>query len=52
MLVNINGSFKIPVAYYFTNSLNGSEKSVLLSDLLVKLHENNIDVINITFNED
>jgi len=34
MLVNINGNFKTPVAYYFTNSLSGSEKSILLKDLL------------------
>jgi len=52
MLVNINGNFKTPVAYYFTNSLSGSEKSILLKDLLIKLHENNIDVVNITFDGD
>jgi len=52
MLVNINGNFKTPVVYYFTNSLSGSEKSILLKDLLIKLHENNIDVVNITFDGD
>lgn len=49
MLVNINGDFKAPVAYYFTNSLIGDEKGVLLKDLLVKLNQRNINVVSVTF---
>ena len=52
MLVKINGGFKTPVAYYLTNSLTGNKKSILLNDLLLKLHENNINVISVTFDGD
>lgn len=52
MLVNINGSFKTPVAYYLTSSLSGLEKSILLKDLLIKLHEKEIDVVSVTFDGD
>ena len=52
MLVSINGGFKTPVAYYFTNSLSGSDKSILLKDLLVKLDEEHINVVSVTFDGD
>jgi len=52
MLVNINGGFKTPVAYYLINSLNGMEKSILLKDLLIKLNEKSINVVSITFDGD
>lgn len=52
MVVNINGHFKAPVAYYLINSLNGHEKSILLRDLLMKLDEKGIDVIGTTFDGD
>jgi len=52
MLVNINGAFKTPVAHYLIDSLNGTEKSILLKDLLIALGENKINVIGITFDGD
>lgn len=52
LLVNINGSFKAPIAHYLINSLNGLEKSILLKDLLIKLHEYGIKVISVTFDGD
>jgi len=52
MLVNINGGFKTPVAYYLINSLNGLEKSILLKDLLIKLNEKGINVVSVTFDGD
>jgi len=52
MLVNINGGFKTPVAYYLIISLNGMEKSILLKDLLIKLNEKSINVVSITFDGD
>jgi len=39
MLVNLNGSFKTPVAYYLSDSLTGDDKSILLKDLLIKLNK-------------
>uniref|UniRef100_A0A1B6EE59 THAP-type domain-containing protein n=1 Tax=Clastoptera arizonana TaxID=38151 RepID=A0A1B6EE59_9HEMI len=50
MLVNSNGGFKTPVAYYFVNSLRGEEMAILLQDLLFKLHDKNIFVISTCFN--
>lgn len=49
MLVNINGGFKVPVSHYLIHSLNGVEKAILLKDLLIKLHEKNINVVSVTF---
>lgn len=52
MLVNINGGFRAPVAYYLINSLNGTEKSILLKKLLIKLNEKKINVVSVTFDGD
>lgn len=52
MLVNVNGGYKTPVAYYLTNSLGGEEKSILLKDLLIELHVNKIDAFSVTFDGD
>ncbi|KYN08274.1 THAP domain-containing protein 9 [Cyphomyrmex costatus] len=48
-LVAINDKFKLPIAYYFTDQLNGHEKAKLLKTALCALYENNIDVVSITF---
>jgi len=52
MLVNINGSFKTPVAYYLSNSLSGQEKCILLKDLLTELSKSSIKVVSVTFDGD
>jgi len=49
MLVCINDHFKIPIAYYFIHSLNGREKTNLISNILCELYKHNIDVVSITF---
>jgi len=49
ILVAINHRFKLPIAYYFTEKLNGHEKAKLLKTVLCALYEKNIDVISITF---
>lgn len=52
MLVAINGGFKTSVAYYLCNSTDGEDRSVLLKNVLVKLHEKDIDVRGLTFDGD
>lgn len=52
MLVNSNGGFKTPVAYYLIKSLTGAEKAVLLNDLLIHLDKKNINVTSVTFDGD
>lgn len=49
MLVNINGNFKIPIAYYLIASLMAQEKVTILSEILRYLHQNEIDVRSVTF---
>lgn len=49
MLVAINQNFKLPIAYYFTDKLNGREKAKLLKTILCTLYEKNIDIVSITF---
>lgn len=49
MLVAINHNFKMPVAYYLTDHLSDREKGQLLTTILCKLFENNIDITSRTF---
>uniref|UniRef100_A0A1B6D0X2 THAP-type domain-containing protein n=2 Tax=Clastoptera arizonana TaxID=38151 RepID=A0A1B6D0X2_9HEMI len=46
LLVNSNGVFKTPIAYYLLNYLKSEEKAILLQHLFVKLQEKNIDFTN------
>lgn len=38
--------------YYLTNSVSGDGKSILLRDLLIMLHERQINVVSVTFDGD
>jgi len=49
MLVCINNHFKIPIAYYLIQSLNGREKVNLICNILCGLYKHNIDVVSIIF---
>lgn len=49
MLVCINSHFKMPIAYYFINSLAGAEKHTLMMDILNECFLRDIDVRHITF---
>lgn len=49
MLVAINANWKIPVAYFITNGLNGEEKANIVRNSLEFIHETNIIVTSITF---
>lgn len=48
MLVNVNGSFKIPVAYYLCDSLSAQQKYELISNLLHKSSTYNIEIVSLT----
>lgn len=52
MLVCVNGSFKVPVAYYLCDTLNSQEKCSLVLNLLRKLHEYDIDIVSLTCDGD
>lgn len=52
MLVNINGGYKVPVAYYLIDTLTAVEKSLLIKNLLCKLAAHDIDVVCLTFDGD
>lgn len=49
MLVALNGSWKIPVAYFFINGLGGREKANLLVQCLEFVHESGVKVLSVTF---
>lgn len=49
MVVAINGRWKIPVGYFFSNCLNGDEKTRLVCQALQLLKDCNIIITNITF---
>ena len=49
-LVNaVNDRFKIPVAYYFLNGVNASEKSNLVIEVLTFLFDAGVEISSITF---
>lgn len=49
MIVALNGHWKIPVGYFFIESLSGSEKANLVKECLIFLSESSIGVKSITF---
>lgn len=49
MLNAINGRFKIPIAYYYTDSSNAFEQEKILHRLLIMLSEIDAEVISLTF---
>lgn len=51
MLVSINISWKLPVAYFLTNSLNGKQKSNLVRECIQKSEECGVKIVSLTFNE-
>lgn len=48
MVVAINSDWKLPIAYFFIKSLNGSEKANIVLEALKRLHEINAKVISLT----
>lgn len=49
MAVALNAHWKIPVAYFMTNGLNGEEKANIIRNGLEFIHKTNIIVASITF---
>lgn len=48
MAVCFNMYWKIPISYYFIDGLNGMQRSKIISQALVALHETGINVVSIT----
>lgn len=49
MLSGINQYFEFPLAYHFISSLNATEKASLLTEIIGKITEQDVRVINVTF---
>ena len=49
MVVSMNDSWKLPVGYFFANSLSAEEKSNLVKKCLTLLHSVGVDVKSLTF---
>lgn len=49
MLSDINQYFEFPLAYHFISSLNATEKANLLTEIIEKITEQDVRVINVTF---
>lgn len=48
LIVCINGSWKIPTAYYLIRSLSGAERANIIKIVLSSLHEIGANIVNIT----
>lgn len=51
MLVAVNDSWKLPVAYFLTNSINGVQKSGLVKECIRKSELCGVTIMSVTFNE-
>lgn len=49
LLVALNCRWKVPVAYFLINSLNGQEKANLINGCLLMLHKIGVIITSITF---
>lgn len=49
MVVNINGTWKLPVGYFLVDGLNGTQKSALVSQCLRLVSETGAHVVSLTF---
>ncbi|CAH1994072.1 unnamed protein product [Acanthoscelides obtectus] len=49
MLVCLNGSWKIPVGYFFLDGLSGKEKAEIVKKCLSFIHESGVIVTSLTF---
>jgi len=49
LLVSVTERWKIPVAYFLINGLNGEEHANLLRTCLSKFYEVSADVVSVTF---
>lgn len=49
MLVAHNASWKIPLAYFFCNSMTGSQKYEVVRDCIERVQDTGIKIANITF---
>lgn len=48
MVVSINGSWKVPCAYFFVDGLSGLERANLVKVCIKKLHDAGVSVISLT----
>lgn len=49
LITGINANISIPVAYFFIKSLSGTEKSILIKEILKEVTKVGANIINITF---
>lgn len=49
LITGININISIPIAYFFVRSLNGTEKSIIIKEILRQISEHGIKLINLTF---
>ena len=49
MVVGVNDSFKLPVAYFLIDGLGGTERTNLVNQCLAKLHDVGVSVVSLTF---
>lgn len=48
MVVAVNESWKIPIAYFLISSMNGEERANLVRESLIRLHEVGVRVVSLT----
>lgn len=51
LLICLNQNWKIPIAYYFINGISAEEKKNLLLNCISAVHEHNIKVVAVTFDD-
>ncbi|GBO05547.1 DNA transposase THAP9 [Araneus ventricosus] len=49
LLVCINSHWKLPIGYFLSNGLSSTQKQTLIKHCLSLLHQNNVNVVSLTF---
>lgn len=48
MVVPLNSNWKLPIAYFFINSLTSETKSALIKQALIRLHDVSVEICSLT----
>lgn len=49
LITGVDDDFKIPVAYFFINGLNGVDRATLTNEIIIRLNEIGIEVVALIF---
>lgn len=49
LVSGVTEDFKIPIAYFLSNGLNGDEKAAIINEIIIRLEEIGVHLVSLTF---